>query len=61
LQVDEYVVLTMPSMCGAPISEHSGHQTAIVTLPPPFHTGGADFVAGHDDSVEMNEWALFIL
>ena len=61
LQGDEPVILTMPSMRGTPISEHSGHQIAIDAFPTLFPTGEADAVADRDDPVEMNEWALHLM
>src|SRR6202050_3699766 len=61
LQGDEPFILTMLSMCGTPISEHSGHQIAIDAFPTLFPTGEADAVAKHDDCYEMNEWALHLM
>ena len=61
LQGDEPVIITMSSMCGTPISEHSEHQTAIDVFPTLFPTGEADAVANRDDPVEMNEWALHLM
>jgi hypothetical protein len=58
LQGDDPVILTMPSMCGTPISEDSGHQIAIDAFPTLFPTGEADAVADCDDPVEMDEWAV---
>src|SRR6202047_4147949 len=60
-QADEPVILTMPSMHGTPISEHSGRQIAIDAFPTLFPTGEADAVANRDDPVEMNEWALHLI
>jgi hypothetical protein len=61
LQGDDPVILTMPSMRGTPISEHSGHQIAIDAFPTLFPTGKADAVADHNDPVEMDEWALHLI
>jgi len=60
-QVDEPVILTMPSMRGTPISEHSGHQIAIDAFPTLFPTGEADAIAERDYPVEMNDWALHLI
>ena len=36
LQVDDPVILSMPSMHGTPINKHSGHHIAIVAFPTLF-------------------------
>ena len=61
LQGDDPIILTMPSMCGTPISEHSGHRIAIDAFPTLFPTGEADAVADRDDPVEMDEWVLHLI
>src|SRR5882762_2734893 len=60
-QVDEPVILTMPSMRGTPISEHSGHQIAIYAFPTLFPTGEADAIADQEEKVEMKDWALHLI
>ena len=61
LQGDEPVILTMPSMHGTPISEHSGHHIAIDAFPTLFPTGEADIVAEHDEKVEMKDRASHLM
>jgi hypothetical protein len=41
LQADDPVILTIPSMHGTPISEHSGHKIAIDACPTLFPMGKA--------------------
>src|ERR1700683_3011309 len=53
LQTDDPVILTMPSMCGTPISEHSGHKIAIDAFPTLFPTGKADIAAERDEDMDM--------
>ena len=61
LQVDDPVILSMPSMCGTPINEHSGHHIAIDAFPTLFPTGVADIAADRDEKVEMKDWALHLI
>ena len=61
LQADDPVILTMPSMCGTPISEHSGHKIAIDAFPTLFPTGKADIAAEHDEDVDMKDWASHLM
>ena len=61
LRTDDPVILTMPSMHGTPISEHSGHHIAIDAFPTLFPTGMADIAAECDESVEMKNWASHLM
>jgi len=61
LQADDPVILTMPSMHGTPISEHSGHQIAIDAFPTLFPTGKADISAPCDKEVEMKDWVSHLM
>src|SRR6202050_3158349 len=61
MQGDEPVILTMPSMHGTPINEHSGHHIAIDAFPTLFPTGEADIVAERDEKVEMKDWASHLM
>ncbi|KIM91794.1 hypothetical protein PILCRDRAFT_58064 [Piloderma croceum F 1598] len=61
LQENDPVILTMPSMRGIPINEHSGHHIAIDAFPTLFPTGVADIAAERDAKVEMKDWALHLI
>jgi len=61
LQPDGPVILTMPSMRGTPINEHSGHHIAIDAFPTLFPTGKADIAAERDEKIEMKDWASHLM
>jgi hypothetical protein len=56
LQVDDLVILSMPSMCGTPINKHSGHHIAIDVFPTLFTTGVPDIAADRDEKVKIKDW-----
>lgn len=53
--------MTMPSICGTPVSEYGGHQIAIDAFPSLFPNGEADINTPHDIKVDMKEWAAHLL